>query len=144
MKKLLFALLTTLLVNAMPLQAAYAQADDANKVENQQDKQACQTYAELISDNLREQIKINGGTIVELEGTRAAAFQARAEELFGSPAPFSTSRVVIVNPDGQSDTILNIGLFDKEGCLKAFLQLPPQVVDALSSPLEKKPGERVD
>lgn len=143
MKKLLFALLTTLLVNAMPLQAAYAVADDANGEANKQTQQDCISYLTILSDENREILKTQNGTIVELEGVRAKAFQSRVEEAVGSKAPFEADLIVIVNPNGEDDTLLNIVYFSNN-CLKAFMHLPSQLVEMLLSPLEKKPGERVD
>lgn len=138
MKNLLLALLTTLFVNAMPLQAAYAQADDA-KI-----KEACSiSYKDVIKPELRETLKAQNGTVIELEGVQAKVFQDRVEELVGQSAPFKANQVIIVNPDGDEEGTTNIAFF-VDNCLKAAIHLPQYVVNTLTSPFEKKKGERVE
>lgn len=138
MKNFFLVLLTTLFVSAMPLQAAYATADDG------QTKEACSvSYKDALSDESREQLKLQNGTVVELTGAQAKAFQSRVEALIHVPAPFSSDQIIIVNPDGDQNTLVNVGFF-VDNCLKALLHFPQPVVDTLLSPLEKKPGERVD
>lgn len=138
MKKFLLALLTTLFVSAMPLQAAYALADDANS------KEACTvSYKDILPPEALDLLKANNGSLVELEGIQARAFQSRVEDLVGQKAPFTSTKIVIVHPNDEDDTIYNIA-FVVNDCVMTILHLPPAVVDALLSPLETKPGERVD
>lgn len=138
MKNLILALLTTLFVNAMPLQAAYAQADDAKG------KEACAvSYKDVLEPGTLDKLKEQNGTIVELEGVRAKTFQSRVEEAIAQKALFTSDHIVIVNPNGEVDTIVNVAFFVND-CLKVVMHLPQPEVDILLSPLEKKPGERVD
>lgn len=138
MRNFFLILLTTLFVNAMPLQAAYAQADDGKS-------QDCSVsyQASIVDADVEALVKAKGGTYTEIEGVRAKAFQERVEEALGSKAPFSSDKIVLVNPDGEVDTLVNIGFFVND-CLKAMMTIPQEVVEKFLSPFEKKPGERVD
>lgn len=136
-RNIVLALLTTLLVNAMPLQAAYAQADDAKG-------QGCSvTYNVEFMADIRKKIKAVGGNVVELEGARALAFQRRVETVLGQQAPFTSNRIILVTPNSDEISGVNVGFFS-DNCLKAVMVLPHAVVETFLSPLEKKPGERVD
>lgn len=138
MKKILFALLTTLFVSAMPLQAAYALADDANP------KEACLLfYKDALPADVLAELEAQNGSVVELEGVRAQAFLSRVEDLVGKKAPFTVNRIIIVTPNNEETTLVNIAYFSDD-CMVAVMHLPPPVVEILLSPLEKKPGERVD
>lgn len=142
MKKLILALLTTLFVSAMPLQAAYALADDANGATNKQTQQACQSKDDAFTPEQRQQVKDQGGDVVELEGVRASAFQSRVEALMGSEAPFKSDYILAVKPTAEDDTVYNVGFF-VSGCFKSMLQIPPAIFSTLLGP--KAPlGERVD
>lgn len=111
-------LLTTLFVSAMPLQAAYATADDA------QGKEACQvTYETVLSLDVQEHIKQQGGAILKLEGPNAVAFLHKMEQLIGSPAPFTVDVIVIVRPVSDPDAVVNIAYF-KDGCMVNNGHLP--------------------
>lgn len=142
MKKLILALLTTLFVSAMPLQAAYALADDANGSTDKQTQQACQTKEAAFTPENRQQVLDQKGDIIELEGIRASAFQARVEALKGDEAPFKADYILAVKPDGDDSTTYNTGFF-VNGCFKAMLQIPAAIMEQLLAP--KVPlGERVD
>jgi hypothetical protein len=131
MRKLFFAMLTSLFVSVMPLFAAYAQ--DA----------ACQnTYENTVTQEVRDRVAKQSGTLTELSGERAKAFMARFTELSGTQAP-PVDKIILVKPDDADDTSYNIGFFFNN-CLVGFTRLPPTVAEGLLSPNVSPQGERVD
>lgn len=136
MKTSLFVLLTTLFVSAMPLQAAYAAGDGATC-------DAQHSYETVIDDHARDLLKEHNGTITELSGVRAKAAVDRIAEVVGSPPPYEVEDVVLIVPDDEDGTSVNIGFFNHK-CLVGFMRLPPAVLEDLLNPPAPTQGERVD
>lgn len=118
MRSAIIIFLTTLFVSAMPLQAAYATADDAPV------KEACSTpYETVMTPEVLSTVAAAGGRVVELKGEHAVAFLHRVEQLVNQDAPFTVDLVAIVRPSSDTEDNLNIAYF-KDGCLKSIGHMP--------------------
>lgn len=138
------ALLTTLFVSAMPLQAAYANTPTTQTTLNLvTNEQACVSYESSVTAEVRQTIADQGGVITELVGKEAQALLERIEELVGSNPPYPVDQIVVVQPTADAEA-MNIGLFS-EGCLKGFFALPAEIVRIMFGVTAKAPqGEKVD
>lgn len=127
MKKLLFALLTTIFATVMPLQAAFAEGATCRL-----------TYAVAVREQIRATVEEQHGSIVELSGDRAKAFADSFAELMQQPHP-PVDQVAIVVPSDEENAPANIGFF-QAGCMIGFSKLPKEVAFKLVPPV----GEKVD
>jgi hypothetical protein len=135
MKNFFAIALTSLFVSAMPLQAASAAAVDV-----QGSAPACVTYEGSVTPSVRQKVAEQGGLIIDLTDAPLSAFVSRLSELVGAVPPYTIDRVVLVRPTEDEDGLYNIGIFS-DNCLKTVLNLPGEIVRALTAP--PAPGEKV-
>lgn len=138
MRLALIAMLTTLFFSVTPL-TAYS-ADPAMTPPSS----GCVMVESIVTPDAVAEIEKAGGSVVILSGIREEAFLARLVALVGSAPPFTVSQIYLITPDGDDNTYVNVAIIGDDNCIKGMLHLPQQIVEKLLSPLETKPGERVD
>lgn len=106
MTKFLLALLTTLFVSAMPLQAAYALADAGNKVENT-DKQACTSPELYFPQDLQDKVKELGGVVqVITDEAEIKSWIDVGTRVYGGPPPHEFNKMLIIHPTDEASVVL--------------------------------------
>lgn len=117
-KKAIFALLTSLFVIVMTGFPSYAQSDIGNP------SAGCVTVEQLLSPESLQILANQNGYYYDIQGKQAEQVQEGLEQLFGRKAPFAFKRLIVANPEGDPDGLLNVIIFGDDDCLKGVVHVP--------------------
>lgn len=121
MRKLIFAILTTLFVSATPLHAAFASADGVDNLPSQ----ACSTtFKDVFNDDFLAQIKEHHVPSVEVTGDDAKRLGDGIAAAFG-PAPFAFDRAVVL----RLNDVISIVFWFQGDCNVGTGKLPTDLID---------------
>lgn len=116
MRNTFIALLTTLFVSVMTAVPSYGQTGLPSA--------GCVTVEEVASPKTLQRLAEQGGYYHDIQGPQAEQVQDGLEQLFGSKAPQKFTRVLVANPDGDPDGVLNVIAFGDGGCLIGVVEVP--------------------